>query len=342
MSFESLGTVYHAILRFRVTAIPSPGAKKLTALHKLRRKGGAQACSGSRSVLKLVVPAPKNSRLFRARKTRVLPQTTHIGSRVLQVVISGNGHVKVDLASLAAVAPRRATVFLHDEGSPVALQGAGDTDKDALAAPHAHVCTPTAGIIFTEKRTEAVTGRTNKPHSFPIHSTTVVVWVLRAVSWARDVFGVVPRLQSARIARHSVAVPEVCEFDASGPVPRRSRRQFCGGRLRRGCLCRGGKQLRHGDSRSGWPASPETRPVQVAPSSLVVKVEHAFFILITVRLARRLGARIPAQTQTLNALIIFASLWSQIHVFVLVSYNGRRGRGIISRCLHGWRSSRWR
>lgn len=294
MCFESLGAIDNPVLRFRITTIPTPSAEELAALNEFGRKSGAEAGSGRGRVVVLIVPVPKDGRVILALEPRVVPNPTHVGRRVLQVVVPRNSHVEVDPAFFTSVAPWRATVFLHDEGGPVTFEGARNTNEHTFAAPRSNIGAAAARIIFPEKRTKTVTGCTDKPHSLSVHSPAVIVRVLRAVSRAGDVFGLVPWLQSARITGHAVAVPEVGELDASGPVASLGRGQFQRrGSLRRRRALRGRRQkLHHRDTGRGWSAAPVTRPVQVAPASRVVKVEHALCVLVAVSLASRLRARI--------------------------------------------------
>jgi len=119
MCFERLGAVNNTILCVRVATSPTPGAEEFAAFLELGREGGAQAGTGGCGVVKLVVPVPQHGGGLLAVEPRVASQATHVRRRVLQVVVPGDGHVKVELASLAPVGPWRAAVLFHDEGGPL-------------------------------------------------------------------------------------------------------------------------------------------------------------------------------------------------------------------------------
>jgi len=125
----------------------------------------------------------------------------------------------VEVARFTPVAPRRAAVLFHDEGGPLVVDGVRDPHQHALSAPAAAavVRRPATRVVLPQQVAHAVARCSDEPHLLSVDSPTVVVWILRTIARTGDVLGEVPGLKSGSVTGHSVAVPEVSEFDTLFP-----------------------------------------------------------------------------------------------------------------------------
>mmetsp|Transcript_40047 Transcript_40047/g.111287 ORF Transcript_40047/g.111287 Transcript_40047/m.111287 type:complete len:446 (+) Transcript_40047:111-1448(+) len=213
------------------------------------------------------LPAVAVLRRHRAADARVvlldvrvgaLVAAADVGCAVLEVVEAR--HREVQVHSVTAVAPGRAAVLLHDHGSPVRMCGVRILHERTLPAPTdatvIRIAT-TATVVLAHEGRQCIGGRAREPHGLSVQRPAEVSWVLRPVTWRRDVLALIPRLERAGVAALATAIPVVSHLHVAA-LPRGCRR-WCGHWSQCGCQrCRTGRWPWHGcggwawSGRRGW------------------------------------------------------------------------------------------
>lgn len=81
----------------------------------------------------LVVPTTKCGALLLAVKTCAWSTATYVGCGVLQVVVTWGCNIKVRLAGITSMGPRRAPILLHDDCCPVWMEALWILHKHTFA-----------------------------------------------------------------------------------------------------------------------------------------------------------------------------------------------------------------
>ena len=159
-------------------------------------------------------------RLLRLPAARGAPISAHVRSAVGVVVKPRDRQIHVDVGLLAAGAPRRAAVLLHDYGLPARLDGVWILHQDALAAAGAARVGAAAAVVVPEQRGQRIRRGARHPKLLALCGRAAVSGrVSRLVPRRRNVEALVPRRESGRVAALAVAVPVVS--GVYGAVPRR-------------------------------------------------------------------------------------------------------------------------
>ena len=109
-------------------------------------------------------------------------RAAYVGRAIVEVIESGNRQVKVDVRLVASGAPRRASILLHRDDDPVALDGVGVPEQHALAAADRVVVGAAAAVVGAKSVCEGIGGCTRHPQHLAVRCrAAVVVRVLRHV-----------------------------------------------------------------------------------------------------------------------------------------------------------------